>query len=241
MAWLYITVAVVIAVGVLVAVFASGSFGSRRGRHVHRGGTVHWYPNYDEDLRYEPLNESDIVAISRGDLVAFGYSSSSEEHVVPRTFRGRIPGDHRLRLWTSVNRDLRPIWVCVSPNIPELLASDVATIALSNELLALSLEARKNSDELNVVAPDIVSLGAWNEDDGNEAVESELLELELDHEPHRLGCPELPQKVPLSNAPDIRPDPVPSAHEPAGTVRARRGRAKRKRKRSKRQPPRPEF
>lgn len=84
----------------------------RRARRAHRGGIVHWYPNYDEEQQFEPRMDRDIIPIHRSDLTRFGYHAGLEIAVVPRTFRNRVPGDGRFQLWKPQDESLRAIWIC---------------------------------------------------------------------------------------------------------------------------------
>jgi len=85
---------------------------ARRGRAVHLGGSCHWYANYDEDLRYEPKRRSDIVRLTRSDVLARGYRPTDDVQLVPRTFRHRVPGDTKVRLWRSDRNGSSPLWLC---------------------------------------------------------------------------------------------------------------------------------
>lgn len=85
---------------------------ARRGRAVHLGGSCHWYANYDEELRYEPKRRSDIVRLTRPDILARGYRPTDDVQVVPRTFRHRVPGDTKIRLWRSEREAVPPLWLC---------------------------------------------------------------------------------------------------------------------------------
>lgn len=104
---------------------------------AHRGDVVHLYANYDEDLRFEPRHERDIMAVARRELDAFGYRPGSESAVVPRTFRGRVPGDARIRLWTPRDESLRPVWICTwhGVELPHVEAP-AGTVTLTREFLA---------------------------------------------------------------------------------------------------------
>jgi hypothetical protein len=95
---------------------------ARRERAVHFGGSCHWYANYDEELRYEPKRRSDIVRLTRDDLRGRGYEPTGEVQLVPRTFRLRVPGDRRIRLWKSGARGVPPIWICEWATDPVRLA-----------------------------------------------------------------------------------------------------------------------
>lgn len=85
---------------------------ARRGRAVHLDGSCHWYANYDEDLRYEPRLRSDIIRLTRAEVIERSYRPTLESQVVPRTFRHRVPGDTRVRLWRSERQDAPPLWLC---------------------------------------------------------------------------------------------------------------------------------
>lgn len=79
---------------------------------MHLGGSCHWYANYDEELRYEPKRRSDIVRLTRPDILARGYRPTDDVQVVPRTFRHRVPGDTKIRLWRSEREAVPPLWLC---------------------------------------------------------------------------------------------------------------------------------
>jgi hypothetical protein len=85
---------------------------ARRGRAVHLDGGCHWYANYDEDLRYEPHSHVDIVRLTREDVLARGYAPTDDVQAVPRTFRHRVPGDRRIRLWRKKDSPEAPLWLC---------------------------------------------------------------------------------------------------------------------------------
>ncbi|MGK2855697.1 MAG: hypothetical protein ACSLFQ_00685 [Thermoanaerobaculia bacterium] len=85
---------------------------ARRERAVHLDGGCHWYANYDEDLRYEPQSRADIVRLRRDELLDRGYRATEDVQVVPRTFRHRVPGDVKIRLWTSSQPETKPLWLC---------------------------------------------------------------------------------------------------------------------------------
>ncbi|MCM2314767.1 MAG: hypothetical protein NDJ92_06400 [Thermoanaerobaculia bacterium] len=85
---------------------------ARRERAVHLGGSCHWYANYDEELRYEPRSGADIVRVLRDDVLRRGYAPTSEVQVVPRTFRHRVPGDSKIRLWKNGDVASPPLWLC---------------------------------------------------------------------------------------------------------------------------------
>jgi len=104
------------ALGLLVVVlfpFVSARLrAARRGRAVHLGGSCHWYANYDEELRYEPKRRSDIVRLTRSDVLARGFRPTDDVQVIPRTFRHRVPGDTKVRLWRSGTNGSPPLWLC---------------------------------------------------------------------------------------------------------------------------------
>ena len=112
MSWLPVVFAALLLMAVLYPFAAPFLARERRGRRAHRGGVVHWYPNYDESMQFEPRMERDIIPVTRSDLHGLGYRPGSEDAVVPRTFRHRVPGDVRFRLWTSPDESLRPLWIC---------------------------------------------------------------------------------------------------------------------------------
>lgn len=112
MSWVPVAFAALLLAAVLYPVAAPFLARERRARHAHRGGVVHWYPNYDEAMQFEPRMDRDIIPVTRGDLERLGYRPGFEDAVVPRTFRRRVPGDDRFRLWTSTDESLRPVWIC---------------------------------------------------------------------------------------------------------------------------------
>jgi hypothetical protein len=139
MAWVPVASVALLVLALLYPVLRPRLSRGRRARSAHRGNVVHWYPNYDEDLRYEPLHSEDIVPIRRDSLKRFGYTESSQFAIVPRTFRGRVKGDSKLRLWTSSDEDLRPVWVCAwrQPlDLPLVAEPPLSTVQLSREHLA---------------------------------------------------------------------------------------------------------
>jgi hypothetical protein len=85
---------------------------ARRERAVHRDGGCHWYANYDEDLRYEPHSHADIVRLPREDVLHRGYRPTEDVQIVPRTFRHRVPGDVKIRLWKNGDPDAIALWLC---------------------------------------------------------------------------------------------------------------------------------
>lgn len=85
---------------------------ARRERAVHLGGSCHWYANYDEELRYEPQSGADIVRVLRDDVLRRGYAPTSEVQITPRTFRHRVPGDSKIRLWKNGDASLPALWLC---------------------------------------------------------------------------------------------------------------------------------
>jgi hypothetical protein len=104
------------ALGLLVVVlfpFVSGRLrAARRERAVHLGESCHWYANYDEELRYEPKRRHDIIRLTRPELLARGYRPTEDVQFVPRTFRYRVPGDWKIRLWRSDRNGAAPLWLC---------------------------------------------------------------------------------------------------------------------------------
>jgi hypothetical protein len=137
MAWIPAALAVVLVLAVSFPFLMPRLTRGRRARKAHRGDVVHLYANYDDDLRFEPRHERDIVAVARRELEAFGYRPGSESAVVPRTFRGRVAGDERLRLWTPRDESLRPVWVCTwhGVELPRVEAP-AGTATLTREFLA---------------------------------------------------------------------------------------------------------
>ena len=85
---------------------------ARRERAVHRGGSCHWYANYDEELRYEPHSGADIVRLLRDEVLRRGYAPTSEVRIIPRTFRHRVPGDSKIRLWKNGDASSPALWLC---------------------------------------------------------------------------------------------------------------------------------
>lgn len=85
---------------------------ARRERAVHLGGSCHWYANYDEELRYEPHSGADIVRVLRDEVLRRGYAPTSEVQIIPRTFRRRVPGDSKIRLWKNGDASLPALWLC---------------------------------------------------------------------------------------------------------------------------------
>ncbi len=85
---------------------------ARRERAVHRDGGCHWYANYDEDLRYEPHSHADIVRLPREDVLHKGYRPTEDVQIVPRTFRHRVPGDVKIRLWKNGDPNAIALWLC---------------------------------------------------------------------------------------------------------------------------------
>jgi hypothetical protein len=112
MSWVPVAFAALLLAAVLYPVVAPFVARKRRARHAHRGGIVHWYPNYDDAMQFEPTMDVDIIPVVRHELERMGYSPASDDALVPRTFRRRIPGDVRFRLWTSADASLRPVWIC---------------------------------------------------------------------------------------------------------------------------------
>lgn len=85
---------------------------ARRERAVHLDGSCHWYANYDEELRYEPRSGADIVRVLRDEVLRRGYAPTSEVQIIPRTFRHRVPGDSRIRLWKNGDASSPALWLC---------------------------------------------------------------------------------------------------------------------------------
>lgn len=85
---------------------------ARRERAVHLDGSCHWYANYDEDLRYEPQSGADILRVPREEVLRRGYAPTSEVQLIPRTFRHRVPGDQRIRLWKNGDAAVPSLWLC---------------------------------------------------------------------------------------------------------------------------------
>lgn len=85
---------------------------ARRERAVHLDGSCHWYANYDEELRYEPHSGADILRVPRDEVLRRGYSPTSEVQLIPRTFRHRVPGDLKIRLWKSGDAAVPSLWLC---------------------------------------------------------------------------------------------------------------------------------
>lgn len=85
---------------------------ARRERAVHLDGSCHWYANYDEDLRYEPHSGADILRVPRAEVLRRGYSPTSEVQLIPRTFRHRVPGDLKIRLWKNGDAAVPSLWLC---------------------------------------------------------------------------------------------------------------------------------
>lgn len=184
----------------------------RRARRVHRGGVVHWYPNYDEDLQFEPRHEADIVAVRRSELLHLGYAPGSSSVVVPRTFRRRVAGDANLQLWRSRDETLRPVWICdwhgreihtASQPVPDVLPLTHALLLRIDSGPAPALDDASAAVPDGLVQPhheiaeDLASL--------SEHVEPRSL---LPHEVSRFSCHETA---------DPRPDePPPSAARVGG-------------------------
>lgn len=112
MTWVPVALAALLLLAVAYPLIEPFLSRERRARRAHRGRVVHWYPNYDEDLRFEPRHEADIVAVRRSGLLHLGYAPGSRTVVVPRTFRRRVAGDANLQLWRSHDETLRPVWIC---------------------------------------------------------------------------------------------------------------------------------
>ena len=85
-----------------------------RKRRSHRGGLRHWYTNFDDRLQYEPVHDQDIVELSLSELDAAGYRPEGTIERIPRTFRHRIAGDHRIRLWRNPAAEAEARWICES-------------------------------------------------------------------------------------------------------------------------------
>lgn len=140
MAWVPATIAALVLLVLLYPLLSPRLRRGRRARQAHRGGVVHLYPNYDEDLRYEPRHDDDIMPVSRAGLESFGYHSGGESAVVPRTFRGRVAGDEKVRLWSSHDESLRPVWVCTwqSVELPGVAPTTRPMVSLTREFLERS-------------------------------------------------------------------------------------------------------
>ncbi len=157
-------------VALLLAALASPLFVSRvnkgrRARHAHRHGVVHWYPNYDIDLQFEPNHDRDVIAVSRADLTQLGYRPSDEHVRVPRTFRRHVPGDRTLSLWTAEDATLRPLWICSWRHRVDLpIARDDSnpTLRLDRAILAPGNETPSSTARIahDVLPPRVV----WDSD-----------------------------------------------------------------------------
>jgi len=140
MAWVPATISALVLLALLYPLLSPRLRRGRRARKAHRGGVVHLYANYDEDLRYEPLHDDDIMPVSRADFERFGYHPRGESAVVPRTFRGRVAGDEKVRLWSSNDESLRPVWVCTwqSVELPGVAPTTRSVAGLTKEFLKKS-------------------------------------------------------------------------------------------------------
>ncbi len=133
---------------------------------MHRHGVLHWYPNYDDDLRFEPKHDRDIIAVSRASLAQLGYEPTDDHVRVPRTFRRQVAGDRQLRLWKPKDATLRPVWICCWVHRVDLSSSrdDLnPTLQLDHTLLA---RADDNPSADTVVSTDVsASLVVWESDE----------------------------------------------------------------------------
>lgn len=135
MSWVPAAFVLLLLVAVLYPLLEPRLTQGRRARRAHRGGVVHWYPNYDEHMQFEPRLERDIIPVRRDDLADLGYRESQETAIVPRTFRKRIAGDLRFRLWIAEDEALRPIWICCWQGVDPLPRGDARVFRLTRELL----------------------------------------------------------------------------------------------------------
>ena len=100
------------AVALLFPILVEGYRRRARIRRAHQGGCSHWYTNFDESLEYEPRHKNDIERVFIEDLRGKGYRPTELIHRIPRTFRGKIPGDKHMQLWRSNEEGAIPHWVC---------------------------------------------------------------------------------------------------------------------------------
>jgi len=151
MSWVPVAFAVLLLLVVVYPFVEPRLTQGRRARRAHRGGVVHVYPNYDEDLSFEPRMSEDIVAVRRIDLIDLGFQPRDESTVVPRTFRRRVAGDVHLELWKSTDHTLRGLWVCAWHGV-EVPITSVETAPHSR--LTRQMLLRSNSGPLSPLKSD---------------------------------------------------------------------------------------